>query len=637
MCGFAGFWGKGSREVLLQMTETLVHRGPDARGIQFWEEHQLGMGFRRLAILDLRPVGNQPMKHPEQPVWIVFNGEIYNYVELRKHYLADEPLHTRTDTEVLLRLFARMDVDMFPLLNGMFAMVIVDLRSGKPRLILARDRMGKKPLYYGRFDGTWLFGSEIKSLLRHPSFRKILDLRALITYLAWDYVPTPLSIYAGLRKLDPGTWLEISDRTALPAPRAFYSFRFRSDLSVESADKIQSFSEAQNRLDHLLQESVKIRLRSDVPVGVFLSGGIDSSTLAWYVGRETSRVQAFCIGFPDPSYDESDYARDVASCVGIPCIVEVMDAPTAEQVMEEIYPRMDEPFADASLIPTYYLCKLARKHIVVALGGDGGDELLGGYPTYQVAWWVHILRLYWIPSQIWRLLDHLLFRVLPASDRNMSWSFRVHQFVQGMQVRHPYHDPFWIGAWLPREILSSERDRKLGSFPLGFLHQRVPFVRPFSEWIHELYYRTYLCDDILVKVDRASMLNSLEVRAPFLDVRVVDFLNGLPRRWKWTGYRGKRILRELMKDRLPEHVFQRPKKGFGIPVGKWLRGPLYERFHVRVHSLFRALPFLNRAFIQETIRLHMERRADYRKRLWNLLVLGEWLEHYGFTDLSDDV
>ncbi len=631
MCGFAGFWGTGNRQILHHMAIQIQHRGPDHQGVFFDPQTHVGLAFRRLAILDLRPEGNQPMKHPELDIWIVFNGEIYNYVELAKEYLKRERLKTQTDTEVLLRMYARYGTDAFALFNGMFAFAIYDRRQS-PKLILARDRMGKKPLYYGVFGNTLLFASEIKALTVHPAFRRVLNPLALTLYLLMDCVPTPLSIYANLAKLEQGSWIQFTSPLQNTAPRRFYEFSF-SKLRVTK-------QEALAQLDALLQDSVRIRLRSDVPVGVFLSGGIDSSTIAWYVAQHTTQVSAFCIGFEDPSYDESEYAIDVARHVGIPYEMEVFSPPRAQSMIEEVLPLVDEPFADSSLLPTYYLCKLARKHIIVALGGDGGDELMGSYPTFQVLAWVRLFRLYWLPQWLWQFAQSLIPWFLPYSDANMSLHFKARKFVRGMQIPHPYHHAGWIGSWLPHEQIlqwNGATNRNWLGQAISFLRKRIPVNNrlPWQDWIHLYYYRTYLLDDILVKVDRASMYNSLEVRAPFLDFRIVNLLNRLPTPWKWNLWKGKLILRQLMQPRLPQHVFTRKKKGFGIPIAAWLRHPFREPLLQAVHRL-KSAGILREQPVLHAIHRHMSRKEDHRNQLWNLLVLGEWVKHYGFTDIAQE-
>lgn len=629
MCGICGFVGEGDEEVLRRMTRTLRHRGPDDEHVYFDAKRAVGLGFRRLAILDLSERGRQPMCVGN--FWIVFNGEVYNYVELREQYLRDEPFVSGTDTEVVLRLYCKKGYDAFALLNGMFAIAIWDGERGE--LVLVRDRYGKKPLYYGVFGGTLVFGSEVKALLEHPLVGRRLNMRALLHYLVMEYVPTPMCIYDGIYKLEPGSYV-VWRGGRLGEPVRFYSLGF-------SEGKCRERREALSRLDGLLRDAVRIRLRSDVPVGVFLSGGLDSSVVTWYANwLAGNRITTISIAFEERSYDESPYFFRVSEALGIPRHhVDVLTLPAATQIVEELYPLVDEPFADPSLIPTYYLSRLARRSVTVVLGGDGGDELLGGYQPFQVHWWVRHTPLRFVRGWVWRVLEKCFLPLLPVSDRDVSFDFALRQTLRGLQLPHPLHHLYWMGACTVEEAqnLLSTTTIPRSPTPISYSLYRMSEAegKPWWERVHAWYFRTYLLDDILVKVDRASMYNSLEVRAPFLDWRVVDFVFSLPVGWRWTSLRGKCLLRELMEGRLPADILHRKKKGFGIPLSRWLR----EGLRQYVEELFalqeRNVPFLNWQLVRRWWRVHQERRLNLRKPLWTVIVFLLWVRHWGFDDVAE--
>lgn len=623
MCGIAGFVGKGTESDLLRMTASLRHRGPDFQGGQLVEN--VGLGHARLSILDLSESANQPFFNPSKNLGMVFNGEIYNYLANKDylHKLNKYTFSTTSDTEVLMYLYQELGLGMFEHLNGMFAFGIYDFQ--KKEMLIARDRMGKKPLYYGVFGQTLVYASEPKAILQHPLVSKELDLDALNAYLTFDYVPTPHSIFKNIYKLEPGHYLIFKDG-AIQEKKPFWNITFKPQAL--------SFEDAKAQFDTLLNDATASRLISDVPLGVFLSGGLDSSTVAYYAQKNSNvPIQTYSIGFEEKSYDETDYAQKVAQKLGTNHHLQILTAQDSINLLPEILPKLDEPFADPSVIPTYLLSKFTRKEVTVALGGDGSDELLAGYPTFIS----EAVRPYYAatPSFIKTIVSQLA-RALPVSDANISFDFKVKQFLKGFEEEAKYTHTLWMGSFTPNDKKSLFAPKILAQIRNGHGLQavdaaiaEVATASNFNQLLNT-YYRTYLIDDILVKVDRASMYSSLEVRAPFLDYRVVDFLNSLPKSYKQNGLKpGKHILRELMRDKIPNDIIDRPKKGFGIPLSSWLRhdlkplcNELLSESALNQHGLF------DNKYVQQLKNEHFDVKQNNRKLLWNLMVFQSWYQHY---------
>lgn len=620
MCGIAGFYGKGDEQILKKMTRTLRHRGPDDEG--FFFDQKVGLGHRRLSIIDLSQAGHQPMANEDKTVWVIFNGEIYNFQNLRKELLSRHKFIGNSDAEVIIHLYEEVGEKVFEKIEGMFAIALYDSKTGK--LILARDRMGKKPLYYGLFNNTLIFGSELKALMQHPEFRKELSLEALNKYLQYEYVPTPDSIFRNINKLEPAHYLIYDGKTL--EKRVFWKIRF-GDCQI-------SLEEAKKGLDSKLNEAVKARLISDVPLGIFLSGGIDSSTIAYYAQKNSSaKIKTFSIGFQEDSFDESRYARLAAKHLGTEHYEKILSAQDSLELVPKIADLLDEPLADASIIPTFLLSQFTREHVTVALGGDGGDELFCGYDTFIA----HRLTDFYekLPQFLRRGLIEKIVKQLPTSFSNFSFDFKAKKFVSGFELQKEYRNQVWLGSFdrearqalfapeiwqkLEKENEFEEIDRYLGEIKIDNYWNQLIF----------LYLRTYMMDDILVKVDRASMFNSLEVRAPFLDVAMVDFVNSLPTNFKLRGLTTKYLLKKLMEDRLPKEIVYRKKKGFGIPLAEWLtkelRPLLFELFaerKIKNQGLF------NYQYINKLLEDHFSRRADNRKLMWTLMVFQMWREKW---------
>ena len=626
MCGICGFVNLGDRAappdpaILEAMKARIVHRGPDGEGSALLDSAALGM--RRLAIIDVEG-GDQPIYNETGELAIVFNGEVYNFPSLRPGLEAKgHTLTTRTDTEVILHLYEDQGEGCLQALNGMFAFAIWDRR--RQELFLARDRMGKKPLYYAVTPGSFVFASELKSLLAHPDIQPEIDFDALNQYLTYEYVPAPRTIFKGVYKLPAGHCLTLHSDGHISIRRYW---DIPASLPIREDEE-----EILARFDDLLRESVRLRLISDVPLGLFLSGGIDSSTVAYYMAQlSNGPVHSFSIGFEDPSFDESAHARAVASHLGLDHHEEILDARQVCELLPQVADILDEPLADASIFPTYLLSRFTRQHVTVALGGDGGDELLMGYETFQA----HRLaqRLEILPRPLLGLMRRVA-NALPTSLDNMSFDFRAKRLLNGMAYPGEIRPLMWITTFPPDKSspLSSEALEQLqegDALAPSHDHLRRVSDRSVDDKVIYLYVKHYLQDDILVKVDRASMATSLEVRAPFLDVNVVEFLSSLPARYKLRRLTRKYLLRRLMRDRLPPGIADRPKKGFGIPLAKWFRSELRELLLETLDpQRLEREGIFNAAFVQRLVEDHLAGRRDYRKELWTLTVFQLWKEHW---------
>lgn len=619
MCGIAGFQGKGTIEDARRMIARIAYRGPDLQDAVMVAD--TGLAHARLSIIDLSHGADQPMFDQTRERCIVFNGEIYNYKALREELLRTgrHSFRTQGDTEVLLALYREYGAAMLPKLNGMFAFAINDARTGE--LFLARDRMGKKPLHYAEANGTFVFGSELKAVLAHPDVRADIDPFALDQYLTFEYVPTPRSIVHGVNKLRPGHRMLVKNgRIVSETPYWEPSFTKRS-IGEEEAAAL---------LDNALLKATERRLMSDVPLGVFLSGGIDSSAVAYYAQRtSTTRIKTFSIGFEEASYDESSHARLVAGRLGTEHHTEVLTQRDSLELIPDLYAKLDEPFADASLIPTHLLSRSARKHVTVCLGGDGSDELLAGYPTFHADRFRKLFSA--LPKPVIAALRGMA-GLLPASDANISFDFKVKQFLRGFEGDAHQVNTLWLGSFTPREkqlLLSPDLRAHLGSTtglgPIDDALHGSPWANNGLDEVILVFLRTYLLDDILFKVDRASMYTSLEVRAPFMDVDVVELINSLPDRMKIRGTDGKWLLKKVMRGKLPDAIIDRPKKGFGIPLSHWLRHELRALCDDMLSpERIKRDGFFNASYVERLKHEHMQGRANHRKLLWTLIVFQLW-------------
>jgi asparagine synthase (glutamine-hydrolysing) len=622
MCGIVGFVGEGNEDVLKLMVQTIKHRGPDYQGVSLIEN--VGLAHARLSILDLDSRSNQPFFSPDTNYAIVFNGEIYNYLEIKKELLltGKYKFSTTSDTEVLLYSYIEYGVACLEKIHGMFAFGIYNFN--KNELLLARDRMGKKPLYYTHQNNTLVFASELKAIVQHPTVKKELNFNALNEYLTFEYIPTPNSIFKGIHKLEAASYLIYKDGE-IKEKNLYWQVSFRTTYI--------SYKDAIEKLDFLMSESVKDRLMSDVPLGVFLSGGIDSSAIAYYAQKRSSqKIKTFSIGFEEKSYDESNYARLLANQLGTDHYEQILNAKQSLDLLPEIAGKLDEPFADPSIIPTYFLSKFTRQYVTVALGGDGSDELLAGYPTFlseRVAPFFHAM-----PKQFIENFARLA-KFLPVSDDNISLDFKISQFLKGFEGKESYTHTLWLGSFTPKmkDLLfsSSAKQEITNGDGLDSIERYRDEIGDLSDFNHLLfsYYKTYLLEDILVKVDRASMFNSLEVRAPFLDTRVVEFISSLPKEYKIKGNNGKRILKDLMRSKIPSNIIDRPKKGFGIPISLWLRNELKDLSEdLLSEDRIRQQGIFDYKYIHRLKKEHQNKTQNHRKLLWNLMMFQLWQESY---------
>jgi asparagine synthase (glutamine-hydrolysing) len=630
MCGITG-WASldartppadGAAELLHSMCERMTHRGPDSEGLMV--STGVALGMRRLAIIDLQ-TGEQPAWNEDRNVSVILNGEIYNYRELRRELEERGHLFRSTsDTEVLPHLYEEYGTEMVSYLNGMFAFALWDAR--RRRLFIARDRFGEKPLYWGVFDNQLIFASEPKVLLAHPSVKPSLNVDALRQYLSFDYVPAPLSIYCGIQKLTAAHMLTLCDGQIEVQPYWRLSYKTREPVPTED--------EAAEHLKELLAESVRMRLVSDVPLGVLLSGGVDSSTVAAMAVRASGEaVKTFSISFAESSYDESAYARAVAKFLATDHHEERLSVDLAANLVSEIGAWMDEPLSDPSLVPTYLLSRFTRRHVTVALGGDGGDELFAGYPMY---WGHSFARLYsQLPRALRRHVIEPAVRRLPVKTKNLSFDFKARRFIAGADQDTVARHHIWFGSFTPEEqneLLTPEvRNRTDGDIyaQARRLLEEDCDADNTVECMQSLDTRLYLAEDILTKVDRASMAVSLEVRAPFLDPRVAEYAASLPTSYKLRGRRSKYILKRAVAPLLPPFVARRGKKGFGVPVAEWLKGKLrplardlLSPERIRKAGLFDA------AYVMRLQDEHERGHANHRKLLWTLLMFELWHESF---------
>jgi len=624
MCGITGYFGNGNQEILKKMTQTLHHRGPDDEG--FYIDENVGFGHKRLSIIDLSNAGRQPVSNEDNSIFIIFNGEIYNFLALKKELKQSHTFKSHTDTEVILHLYEEIGVEIFNKLSGMFAIAIYDKR--KNELILARDRMGKKPLYWGIFDNTLIFGSELKALTQHPSFKKELDLQSLNKYLSYEYVPTPHSIFKNTYKLWPGHYLRYLNGQA--TKHKFWDISFQSSFKNHQL----RIEDAVHKLDEKINNAVKSRLVSDVPLGIFLSGGVDSSTIAYYAQKNSAqKIKTFSIGFKEDTFDESRYARLVASHLKTDHYEKILTANDSLNLIPRISELADEPLADASIIPTFLLSKFTKEHVTVTLGGDGGDELFCGYDTFIAEQWAELYKK--IPLIIRKKILEKIILNLPTSFKNISFDFKAKKFINGFYEDRKYRHQHWLGAFdslQKQNLFSSDTKKELAdSNEYDDIDVYLDSLKNTSDInkIIYLYLRMYMMDDILVKVDRASMFNSLEVRAPFLDCNVVDFANSLPADFKIKGFETKYILKKLMKNKLPKEIVWRKKKGFGTPMAHWLTNQLKPlALDLLNEQKIKNEGIFDHIYINKLLNDHFAKKTDNRKLIWSLMVFEMWQDKW---------
>ncbi|MFN8371326.1 MAG: asparagine synthase (glutamine-hydrolyzing) [Anaerolineae bacterium] len=627
MCGICGIANLQSHapvdEALLhRMTASITHRGPDEDG--FYCRDFVGMGMRRLSIIDLS-TGQQPIPNEDHTCWIVYNGEIYNYRELREYLLKrGHVFRTHADTEVILHLYEDFGDDCVQHLNGIFAFAIWD--QNREELFLARDRMGIKPLYYAEVEGQLVFGSELKVLMQHPAIKRDIDLIALNEYLSYEYVPSPRTILRGISRLESGHSLRFSQAKGVRLRRYWDVDLSRSETQGKKGWRDYNLLE-------VLRQSVKQELVSDVPVGVLLSGGVDSSTVAALMAQlYPDRVDSFSIGFEEDSFDESRYAKMVAEHVGTRHHELKLTDKMAMGMVANITDFLDEPFADSSLIPTYLLSRFAREKVKVVLGGDGGDELFAGYPTLVAH---KMLRHYerYMPHTLHK---HVVMNVVDrmgVSFDNISFDFRLRRFLSGRGIPLEARHHRWLGAFIDEEKSALLQDwvRPVLRDTYVRAYEHAADTRAQRHLNRVMYddLKMYLEGDILFKVDRASMAASLEVRVPFLNRDVVDFVATIPFDLKLNGLTGKYILKKSVESLLPREIIYRKKKGFNMPVAYWLAGELrpllldmLSQTRIEQQGIFQY------GGVKQLLDEHFAKKRDNRKKLWTLLMFQLWYDRY---------
>ncbi len=619
MCGIAGFTCHGrdaDRGVAKRITEALYHRGPDQHGV--FEGSEATLCAVRLKIIDLTG-GDQPFLSSDGDTALVFNGEIYNHREIRAELMQrGYQFQSQCDTETVLSAFLEWDTDCFSRLRGMFALALWS--ESRKRLVLARDRVGIKPLYYSKHAGNLYFGSELKAILEHAEIPRHLDLEALGSYLSVNYVPGERTLISGIRKVPPGNFLEWRRGVC----------RLEQWWRVPTGPvRRTSIPEAKEQLDELLRESVREQLVSDVPLGVWASGGLDSSTILHYASSVSSnRLKTFSISFAGRSFDESRYFREVARIYGTDHHEFNLDPELdLRSAIEDFAFYSDEPSADAGALPVWYLSRMSREHVTVALSGEGADELFGGYLTYLADRAVRFCR--HVPQGARQFTLAALDRYLPVSDEKISLEYKLKRWIEGSRLDPDEAHFFWNGTF------SREQRKQIwpGSNGSG-LRTLVDALalEPWAGCLNRYLFidqHYYLPDDILYKADRMSMAHSLEVRPPFLDHRIIEFAASLPEDFKIRGLKQKFLLKELMRDKLPAAVVRRKKTGFDIPAHDWFRGTLNGllRETLSAETVARTGIFDPRA-IAQLIRDHTERRINVGYHLWGLLTLFLWMKRW---------
>jgi asparagine synthase (glutamine-hydrolysing) len=619
MCGIAGIYNYKTLEpvserLLKSMNDSLAHRGPDAEG--FYQSGPIGLGHRRLSIIDL-DAGHQPMTNEDETVWVVFNGEIYNFPELRDFLISKgHCFKTRSDTEAIVHLYEEQGEACFASLRGMFAIAIWDERQRK--LVLGRDRVGKKPLYYYHDGSKIVFASEIKAILQVPRVSRDVDLQALSDYFSFLYVPAPKSIFKSIRKILPGHYLTLTSR-GLRETQYW-------DLSFAQVDELTEKQWADKLLDGL-QEAVRVRLISEVPLGAFLSGGVDSSSVVAMMQKVIEGpVITSSIGFDEKEFDELPYARSVASRFATTHYEQVV-RPDALAVVEKLAWHYDEPFADSSAVPTYYVSKVAREHVTVALSGDGGDENFAGYRRYyfdQRENWIRS----WLPSSVRQPVFGALASVYPKAD----WApqiFRGKATFQNLArcpVEAYFRSVCACQPELKRALLHGDVQRQLRGYDsLDVLREHYEKANT-DDLLSRVQYvdiKTYLTDDILAKVDRASMAVSLEVRAPILDHKFMELAARIPSSLKLRGMEGKHIFKKALRRCLPESILYRRKMGFAIPLAQWFRGELKEMAHETLFGNDGA-DLLDSSAVKKVWGEHQKGFRDRSTELWTLFMFRLW-------------
>jgi asparagine synthase (glutamine-hydrolysing) len=629
MCGIAGqlnFDGRPvSRERLESMAARLAHRGPDGSGVRTFGA--AGLAHRRLKIIDLSDAARQPMANEDGSIWLIYNGEIYNYKELREQLEgAGHRFASSTDSEVILHGYEEWGLDCLRRFNGMFAFAVWD--NAKQRLWLVRDRLGVKPLFYAVSPSGLTFGSEVKAVLDDPAVNRALDYESLSYYLALNYLPAPFTLFKQIRQLEPGQQL-IADAHGNVTLSRYWDIAFDNDPPPRSE------ASWRDELDATMLDAVRLRLRSDVPFGVFLSGGVDSSGVAYWMSRHLDTpVQAFTASFREDSYNELRYARLAAGAVGAELHERVIDADAA-MLLPTIVAHAEEPTADSSMVAVYHLARFARERVTVVLSGDGADDMLAGYETHQ-AYYLH--RAYRaIPRMLRQGIIRPIVESLPASYEKVSLETKLKRFVAA-------GDLDWQAAHASWRMIFSPADRRRLLAPVATQPgASADAVDLYKSWFKRsnardplnqmLYVDTmlYLPADMLVKIDRMTMAHGLEAREPYLDYRVVELCARMPAALKLHRLRHKKhILKQVLRGRVPDEVLFRKKQGFNVPKAQWIQSGLRDFVNdTLAPSRIKATNILDPAVVADVVRSHFSGRQDRSHEIWSLLVLSIWFDQFG--------
>lgn len=634
MCGICGMISYSKNRVISEtlignMCSKVFHRGPDEEGVFVKNDiyPSVGLGHRRLKIIDLSESASQPMSNEDGTILVVFNGEIYNFQELRLSLKGKgHKFKSQSDTEVIIHLYEEEGPDCVKRLRGMFAFAIWD--SNSKLLLLARDRLGKKPLLYSYKNGIFIFASEFMSLIAGGNISKEINLFAIKDYLTFGYISAPVSIYKDIRKLLPGHILLLKDREIKIQRYWYLNYYPKADIS---------FSDAKDKAVHLLEEAVKIRLNSDVPLGAFLSGGLDSSTIVALMHKymPSGKVKTFSIGFDDKNFDELRYARIVAERLNTEHH-EFIVKPDALGILPELVEHYGEPYADSSCVPTYYVANRTRQYVTVALNGDGGDELFAGYERYRA---VYLSRWYnSVPYFIRKNIIEAAVNLIPYKPHTKNKIFRLRRFFKSSGLPIPDRYLRWVAfcdSDFQDKLYSKEFMRTLAG---GVSQESIflPFFNNGNDYelidrLLSLDTNTYLPNDLLVKVDIAAMANSLEARSPFLDHCLVEFVASLKADYKMKWLIKKYLLKKIAKDFIPRSIIHRKKMGFGVPIGRWFRNELkgfLKETLLSSRSLKRG--YFNPEFINAVVKQHTQGKSDHSPQLWALLMLELW--HNRFID-----